>query len=264
MRDASKWTDLRARVLSGLVVLVLGIGAVWAGGLALKLLAVSVAGIALWELARLSESEPSGRAPVIGLLAAGVFAALLHEHGPYWLATLTLPSLLGQIGPRRDRLVYAAYAFSIMLAIYAFVAFREGFGLAFALWLVLVVIASDVLGYFGGRMIGGPKFWPAVSPKKTWSGTIAGWIGAALVGGAWVIWMGAPFWAIGFSALTALAAQMGDIGESAIKRRAGVKDSSNLLPGHGGLLDRIDGLVGAAVFVLAWQFAGLALPLFGG
>lgn len=264
MKDASKWADLRVRVLSGLGVLILGIGAVWAGGLALTLLAIAVAGIALWELARLSEPRSSGRAPVIGLLAAGVLAAIFHEHGPYWLATLTLPSLLGQIGPRRDRLVYALYAFAIMLAIYAFVAFREGFGLAFTLWLVLVVIASDVMGYFGGRTIGGPKFWPALSPKKTWSGTVAGWVGAAMVGGAWVIWLGAPGWAVGFSALTAFAAQMGDIAESAIKRRMGVKDSSNLLPGHGGLLDRIDALIGAAVFVLAWQFAGFDLPLLGG
>jgi phosphatidate cytidylyltransferase len=127
----------------------------------------------------------------------------------------------------------------------------------------MIVIASDVLGYFAGRIIGGPRFWPAVSPKKTWSGTVAGWAGAALVGLWFVAMAGQGPWLIAFSALTALAAQMGDIAESAIKRRAGVKDSSSLIPGHGGVLDRLDALIGAAVFVLAWGLAGLPVPAFG-
>jgi phosphatidate cytidylyltransferase len=124
------------------------------------------------------------------------------------------------------------------------------------LWLVGVVLASDVLGYFAGRLIGGPKFWPRISPKKTWAGTVAGWIGAALVGWAAMSPMGVGPGLIVLSVVLALAAQMGDIAESAIKRRAGVKDSSRLIPGHGGVMDRFDGMVGAALVLL------LAGPLF--
>jgi phosphatidate cytidylyltransferase len=93
------------------------------------------------------------------------------------------------------------------------------------------VIASDVLGYFAGRILGGPKFWPRVSPKKTWSGTVAGWVGAAGVGlgsGPRGLGSAALVWV---SPLVAFAGQMGDIAESAIKRRAGVKDSLEPDPG---------------------------------
>jgi phosphatidate cytidylyltransferase len=264
MTIPGKWADLRVRALSGLIVLVGGIGAVWFGGLPLMLLAVAMPALCLWELARLTDPVRSRRSILIALLAAGAMAVILHEHGPFWLALLTLPSLAGQIGARRDRLFFAIYAFAIMLAVYAFVAFRYGQGLSFALWLVLVVIASDLMGYFGGRMIGGPKFWPRLSPKKTWSGTMAGWVGAGLVGLVFAHYYSQSMGLILFSALTAFAAQLGDIAESAIKRRAGVKDASNLIPGHGGLLDRFDALIGAAVFVLAWAFVGLPLPNFEG
>ncbi len=106
-------------------------------------------------------------------------------------------------------------------------------------------------GYFAGRLLGGPKFWPRISPKKTWSGTLAGWALAAAVGWGMARHAGidaAPLLAA-LSAVTAFAAQMGDIGESWIKRRMGVKDSSGLLPGHGGVMDRFDGMTGASVFL---------------
>lgn len=264
MSDAAKWADLQVRVVSGLVVLGLGIGAIWAGGLPVRLLAVAAAGLMLWELARLGAPGRNGQAVAIGALAALSLAALLWLHGPFWLAALALAPLAGLLTPRRDRLVFALYGLAVMLAAYAVVGFREGYGPGFVLWLVLVVIASDVMGYFAGRMLGGPRFWPAVSPKKTWSGTVAGWAGAALVGLWFVVAAGQGPWLVLFSALTAFAAQMGDIAESAIKRRAGVKDASNLIPGHGGLLDRFDALIGAAVFVLGWGLAGLPVPAVGG
>ena len=99
-------------------------------------------------------------------------------------------------------------------------------------------------------MFGGPKFWPAVSPKKTWSGTAAGWVGAALVGLVFSINTGVGFQLVIVSIALAMASQMGDIAESALKRKMGVKDSSSLIPGHGGLMDRFDGMLGAALFLL--------------
>jgi len=264
MSTPSKWDDLKVRVLSGIAVLAIGVLAIWIGDWAIRCLSVVVAGLMLWELSRLTAPAQPQTATAIGALAAGSMALIFWFHGAYWLVLLLLPSILGLITPRRDRLIYAIYAFAIMLACYAFVAFREGYGLAFTLWLVLVVIASDVMGYFGGRIIGGPKFWPRVSPKKTWSGTIAGWLGAALVGLGFALADGEPMILVLFSALAAFAAQMGDIAESAIKRRAGVKDSSALIPGHGGLLDRFDAMIGAAVFVILWGLVRLPLPDFGG
>lgn len=264
MTDPAKWADLPVRVISGLAVLVLGLGAIWAGGTLVRLLAVAAAGLMLWELARLTAPAQPGQAVLIGILSAVALGALLWFHGPYWLAALALPPAALLLTPRRDRPIAAFCGFLVLLAAYAIVAFREGYGLMFAVWLVLVVIASDMMGYFGGRLIGGRKFWPRVSPKKTWSGTIAGWLGAALVGLWFVIATGQGAGLILFSALTAFAAQMGDIAESAIKRRAGVKDSSHLIPGHGGVLDRFDALIGASVFVLGWGLIGLPVPDFGG
>ena len=103
---------------------------------------------------------------------------------------------------------------------------------------------------FAGRIFGGPKFWPRFSPKKTWSGTVAGWIAAAGIGLIFLRISTAGIDLLWISALLAFASQLGDIAESAIKRQAGVKDSSNLIPGHGGLMDRFDGLLGAALFML--------------
>ena len=99
-------------------------------------------------------------------------------------------------------------------------------------------------------MIGGPKFWPRVSPKKTWSGTVAGWIGAAIVGAVFV-WVGqSGYELIGISIAVSIAGQFGDVAESALKRRMGVKDSSSILPGHGGMFDRFDAMLGASLFLL--------------
>jgi phosphatidate cytidylyltransferase len=148
-----------------------------------------------------------------------------------------------------------------MVAGYGLVEFREEAGTTGILWLVTVVVMSDVAGYFAGRMIGGPKFWPKVSPKKTWSGTVAGWIGAVLVGLGFVL-AGMGGWALlVLSPLVAFAGLLGDGAESWIKRRAGVKDSSHLIPGHGGLLDRFDALIGATVLVMVLGLFFKTLPI---
>jgi phosphatidate cytidylyltransferase len=116
-------------------------------------------------------------------------------------------------------------------------------------WLLFLVWATDTFAYFAGRAIGGRKLAPRLSPKKTWAGLIGGMFGAALVGAVAAIWLdlGSPALLALVSAGLAVVAQAGDILESALKRRAGVKDSGKLIPGHGGILDRVDGLVTAAV-----------------
>ena len=144
-----------------------------------------------------------------------------------------------------------------LIGCYAVAMLRAESGLGWIVWLVLVVVVSDVAGYFAGRILGGPKFWPKVSPKKTWSGTIAGWAGAAVVGAVMAVPLGAGAGLIVISVLVSFAGQMGDIAESAVKRHVGVKDSSDLIPGHGGVLDRFDAMLGAGVLVFVLVQLGL-------
>jgi phosphatidate cytidylyltransferase len=130
-------------------------------------------------------------------------------------------------------------------------------GLPMVLWLVLVVVAADVGAYFTGRLLGGPKLWPAVSPGKTWSGAVGGLAAALAVGLVFGVFQG---WALlrlaGLSLAVAVASQLGDLLESAVKRRFGVKDASRLIPGHGGLMDRLDGVMGALWLFALYDLAG--------
>jgi phosphatidate cytidylyltransferase len=121
---------------------------------------------------------------------------------------------------------------------------------ALVFWTFIVTWATDIFAYFAGRAIGGPKLAPKISPNKTWAGLIGGMVGASFCGWAtaWYFHLGSPFLWIG--ATMGLLAQLGDLYESWEKRRAGVKDSSNLIPGHGGVLDRLDGLLVVAVAVV--------------
>jgi phosphatidate cytidylyltransferase len=122
-------------------------------------------------------------------------------------------------------------------------------GFALTLWTLAIVWATDIGAYFAGRGFGGPKLAPRLSPKKTWSGLIGGVVVALIVGLAVAITGHLPLACIWLGAPLAVLAQIGDIYESHLKRQAGVKDSSALLPGHGGLLDRLDGLVPVAIVV---------------
>ncbi|MGD9917719.1 MAG: phosphatidate cytidylyltransferase [Paenirhodobacter sp.] len=260
----ARWGDLKARVLSGLAMVAVGALTIWLGGKAFGALAVLVCALMIWELATMTEPEgtPRGQAGGLAALAAALIVFVLFQPGAMTRWMLLIPVVVGTLMPRRDRWVFAAYAFAVMAASYGLIQLRNTSGAMVILWIVTIVVISDVAGYFAGRMIGGPKFWPKVSPKKTWSGTVAGWIGAVLVGALFAS-LGWGGWAlVWLSPLLAFAGQMGDIAESAIKRRTGVKDSSNLIPGHGGVLDRFDALIGGVLFLLVvMQF--MRLP-FGG
>ncbi len=130
-------------------------------------------------------------------------------------------------------------------------------GLELLLWVFITTWSVDIGAYFAGRTIGGPKLAPAISPNKTWSGLIGGMAAAALFGGLWAYLLQLPAILLLLAAPFAFAAQIGDLFESWLKRRAGVKDSGNWLPGHGGALDRLDGLVVVAALTAAAMMAGL-------
>jgi phosphatidate cytidylyltransferase len=259
-----RWADLRPRLISAMVMAAVAAFEVWIGGPVFEAFIAFVCAAMVWELARmLGPDRPTLALVLAALTAAAVFvdprlpAALV-------LPVLVAPAIIGAgLMPARQRALFFGFAFWIALAGHGFIWVRTDLGIAGMLWLICVVVATDVAGYFAGKAIGGPKFWPRVSPKKTWSGTAAGWIAAALVGIGFVLWGGFSPWMVLVSVLASFASQAGDLAESAIKRRAGVKDSSHLIPGHGGFMDRFDGMMGAALLLaLLGQFLGL-LPGIG-
>ena len=128
---------------------------------------------------------------------------------------------------------------------------RAGDGLNLVLWVFIVTWSTDIGAYFAGRSIGGPKLAPAISPNKTIAGLVGGMVAAALLGGLWAWATGLPSLLYLLGAPMAAAAQGGDLFESWMKRRAGVKDSGTLLPGHGGVFDRLDGLLVVALLTAA-------------
>ena len=125
------------------------------------------------------------------------------------------------------------------------------------IWVLIVTWATDIGAYFAGRRFGKRKLAPAIRPNNTVEGLYGGMAVATLLGAGWVLLMGLPMLLIGVAPLFAVVAQAGDLFESWMKRKAGVKDSGNLLPGQGGVLDRLDGLVPVAVLTALLQIVGL-------
>ena len=253
-----RWGDLQTRLISAVFMLLVGGVEVWLGGQSFALMVAVLTGVMIWELAAMVRPLFGRESIYLGLITGfGLLAALNHPSPLAPLLLLVIPVALlfpAVVG----RFAFACYAAVIIISGYSLVSLRDTFGVGAILWLISIVIASDVLGYFAGRSLGGPKFWAAISPKKTWSGTVAGWIGAALVGLGFVVFANAGWGLVILSPFIAFAGQMGDIAESWVKRRTGVKDASHLIPGHGGVLDRFDALIGAVVSVM---LIGLILPL---
>jgi phosphatidate cytidylyltransferase len=128
-------------------------------------------------------------------------------------------------------------------------------GFAALILVLLVVWVTDIGGYFAGRGIGGPKLWPRVSPKKTWAGAIGGFVASLAVASGFAVFdLGKTGPLLLLGAMLSVVSQFGDLFESAVKRRFGVKDSSHIIPGHGGLLDRLDGFVAAVVMAAIFGF----------
>ncbi|MFO7770984.1 MAG: phosphatidate cytidylyltransferase [Roseovarius gahaiensis] len=247
MSTPAQWHDLAPRLLSGSAMALGGAALIWAGGWIFAVAVCLLAGVMIWECTGLFGIKGRASLPILG--AAALFGAV-HLPGLIVLPLLLAVAFVGAGQPGRDKGLYALCVLWVLLGCYMIVILRDQAGLIWVIWLVLVVVVSDVAGYFAGRMLGGPKFWPRVSPKKTWSGTAAGWIGAAIIGAVFAVPTGAGLALVPISVLVGFAGQMGDIAESAVKRRAGAKDSSALIPGHGGFLDRFDAMLGAALVVM--------------
>ncbi len=245
---SDRWDDLLIRIASGMAIGVVCLSAVALGGLFFLALIVAIASVITWELVRML--DPEAPAVLLAAVAGGALCVATLVPVGFALPLLIGPAFVGLGQMRRHRTTYGMFVMTILLAGFGLWVLRDDFGLVWMLWLALVVGATDVFGYLAGRLIGGPKFWPRVSPKKTWAGTIAGWISAAVVAFFFIEFTDAHAQLIGISVAVSMASQFGDIMELALKRRMGVKDSSSLLPGHGGLFDRFDGMLGASVFLL--------------
>lgn len=245
--------NLLLRIISAAVLAPLALVAAYIGGLPFALFWGVAALVVLWEWMTLVVG-PNYRLLMLSCAAALVVADFLAWLGRPITALLMigLGGLAGAIfAPNERRLWVLAgtgYAGGMALAP-IFLRADAGFGFAAILLLFAVVWTTDVLGYFAGRAFGGPKLWPAVSPKKTWSGAIAGAIGAVVV----ALLIAAQFGSFDRIAIIAVAlvlsivAQAGDLFESWVKRKFDAKDSSRIIPGHGGVMDRLDGFWAAAV-----------------
>jgi phosphatidate cytidylyltransferase len=257
MAASEQWSDLTARTASAAAMVVIGTIGIWMGGHVFHVLVALICGLMVWELVGMLRPGVRYAQLQLGVLTGvAVFLAIYLPVG-FALPLLLAPAMIGFGYLSENRTVYMSYTVMILLAGYGMMQVRDDMGFGWLMWLVLVVVITDVVGYFAGRALGGPKFWPKVSPKKTWSGTASGWVGAAIVGLIFSIQTGVGLQLIGISIAISMASQMGDIAESGLKRTMGVKDSSNLIPGHGGLLDRFDGMLGAALFLLIiGQFIG--------
>ena len=174
---SSKWGDLAPRVISAIAMLLIGFAAVWAGGFWIHLLVPIACGLMVWELVRMLHSGADYNAVSLALLSgAALFVASYVPYPTLVLPILLAPSFVGysllKAGPnaKAGKRLFMIYTAVILIAGISLISLRDDFGIVWMVWLLLVVIVTDVAGYFAGRIIGGPKFWPRVSPKKTWSG----------------------------------------------------------------------------------------------
>ncbi len=250
---------LRLRILSALVLVPLALGAIWAGAASTTILVAIAGGLMAWEWGTLI-GRLDGAAEGALFVAVGAGVVLVAGFGSVE-AGLVCAVLgvagLSLSGLRRQPGWTAAGLGWILLATICFVILRAdpAAGWPTTLWLLLVVWAIDTAAYVVGRSVGGPKLAPRISPNKTWSGLFGGMAGALLVGlvFGWIDGAAAPWRLALVSGGLAVVEQIGDIAESYAKRRFGAKDSGNLIPGHGGLLDRLDGMLAVVTAVVLLQ-----------
>jgi phosphatidate cytidylyltransferase len=244
--------SLRLRVISALVLGPIGLAAAWFGPPLLSLVVVLAAGVMAWEWARLCRLADAGGAGIVTAIVAVVVASVIA-------ATLALPTLAVVIAALGSALVavLSRRGFEAVLVgcgmlwialpsiALVWLALDPRDGRATILWILAVVWATDIGAFAAGRTFGGPRLAPRVSPNKTWSGLLGGIVCAAAAGTGAGLILGTPDLGavIVLSGALAVVAQTGDLTESIAKRHFGVKDSSGLIPGHGGLLDRLDGML---------------------
>jgi phosphatidate cytidylyltransferase len=267
---ASRWSDLSRRVISALVLLPVAIVCIWAGGYAFLLLVALASLVLAREWLGMCGQAGSGVIRVwfpaclvavaiasgLGTADAGLAIVAIGTVVAGVFGVFARPALGSAVaGPARSNAIDRfALAFGVPYVGLAAVALPwlrddQAVGLANTLFVLAIVWGSDIGAYMVGRLIGGPKLVPSISPGKTWSGAAGGLLSAALAGLAVAACFStrfSPLYVIGLALGLGIISQAGDLLESALKRHFGVKDSGRIIPGHGGLLDRIDALLAVA------------------
>jgi phosphatidate cytidylyltransferase len=242
--------NLLMRVIAALVLAPLAIAIAYAGGWLWAIL-VTLAAIGLYVEWLMIVGARQARVVEAGVAALAISGFCLAS-GRIDAALVALAlGLLGVtlLSPERRGWTAAGFVYAAAAELASvLVRLDRSEGFAALILILLVVWVTDIGGYFAGRGIGGPKLWPRVSPKKTWAGAIGGFIlSLAIALGFVAFGLGKIGPLLPLAALLSIVSQLGDLFESAVKRRFGVKDSSHIIPGHGGLLDRLDGFVAAVV-----------------
>ncbi len=256
----TRWTarlgrDFAVRLLSGLAMVAVVALFTFSGTIAFAVMTVAVSLVVSWEWARLVEGPDAGVVMAVQLGAVAVAGVLAGSISPgLALLALCIGAILALVlSLDRNSLLAALGVLYAGLPAVSLIWLRsdEPFGLRAVVFLILIVATADTAAFVSGRILRGPLLWPRVSPKKTWSGLLGALVASAIVGALFwaVVPGGSPLRLAAAGAVLAAVAQAGDLAESALKRRFGAKDSGALLPGHGGVMDRVDGLVAAATAV---------------
>jgi phosphatidate cytidylyltransferase len=268
----ANWSDLAVRIVSGALMAFAALASAWVGGWVFFAfwLCAALAVLAEW-LAMVTGAWRLTPVALAGALAVVLSGTLAFTGHAVWsliaaLAGSALIRILARTRP--DALLTAASAAYASAAVVPVILLRADplEGVTAIFFLFAVVWGSDIMAYFTGRTVGGPKLWPTVSPKKTWSGFVGGTVFGALAGTgvAFVVGLSALPFHFMIGVALAVVSQGGDLLESALKRHFGVKDASHLIPGHGGVMDRLDGFIAASLLaVLIGLCRDFALPAVG-
>ncbi|MET0530506.1 MAG: phosphatidate cytidylyltransferase [Microvirga sp.] len=263
-------SELKTRVASAIVMIALALLTAYWGGwpFALFWLAAGIAIMIEWtDMVRIEPRRPVQAVYSFGLLALTLLFLLGGSFAASAAAALTalVVGVLLTRGSREKLWSASAFAYAaIIVLVPPIVRTSPDLGILGLIWMFAVVWTTDIAAYFTGRTLGGPKLCPSISPKKTWSGFLGG-VFAAAVSGFLVALVGRRLgvdhsfgiWAtIALSIVASVASQIGDLGESALKRHCDVKDSSHLIPGHGGVMDRLDGFWAVCLIVGLVLLAG--------
>ena len=244
--------DFAPRLTSGLAMGAVAALCTFLGAVPFAMLVIAVAILLSWEWGRLVHGREGDVVITVHVVAAAG-AAVLAAFEKVGLGLLVLPigailAMLLSLG--RNSLFSALGVFYAGLPAVALIWLRSDatLGLLAVIFVIIIVIASDTAGFLTGRLMGGPKLWPRLSPNKTWAGLVGALAASSII--AALFWFAVPESSAvrlaAAGAMLSFVAQAGDFAESAIKRRFGAKDASSLIPGHGGVMDRVDGLVAAA------------------
>jgi len=264
-RSLRSWvaSELGARIASAVILGIIALLTAYQGGWPFALFWL-LGGVAVaCEWVAMTRIEPCRTAQIV--LALGVSAlttaylSSIGATGTFVVTAAAVAAALIVVRTGRDRLwiVIGFFCSAVVAMVPPVVRDDPALGIVGLLWMFAVVWSTDIAAYFTGRRLGGPKLWPQVSPKKTWSGFVGGLI-AGTTAGAVVTALAARLgWnpvagmmpVIIISAAASVVSQLGDLAESALKRHFGVKDSSQVIPGHGGVMDRLDGFWAVSVLV---------------